>query len=247
MKYSNEEYYLNYLKKNNLYTKEKYEKGLKQLQRGKPVQYVIGNVDFYGNIIDVNEDVLIPRFETELLVQKTIYYINKYFPKKDINIIDLGTGSGCIAITLKKQFPESQIDALDISDKALKVAKSNAHKHNLDINFIKGDMSKPLSKKYDVIISNPPYIDYTEEIMEIVKNNEPHHALYAKENGLYYYHKILENIKEHINVKYLIAFEIGCTQKKAIINLIHQYLNDCQIITFKDYNDLDRYIFITNQ
>ena len=95
-------YYLKYLKNNNLYSKETYQQGIKQLQEGKPIQYIIGNVDFYGNIINVNENVLIPRFETELLVEKTIKYINQHFKNKKLNIIDFRTGSGCIAIALKK-------------------------------------------------------------------------------------------------------------------------------------------------
>ena len=166
---------IEYLKK---YLKpEDFESGLKRLENKEPIQYIIGNVEFYGYKINVNKNVLIPRFETELLVEKTINYIKKYYNKK-IDIIDLGTGSGCIAITLKKEI-DCNMDALDISKKALEVAKNNAKLNDVEINFINKDMLTPLDKKYDVIISNPPYISYDEEIMDIVKNNEPNIALYA--------------------------------------------------------------------
>ena len=142
--------------------KEKLEEGKLRLKKGEPVQYIVGNVDFYGNKINVNKNVLIPRFETEELVEKTINYIKKYFGKK-IDIVDLGAGSGCIAITLKKEI-DCNMDAVDISSDALSVARENAKINNVDINFYEGDMLKPLNKKYDVIISNPPYISYNEEM-----------------------------------------------------------------------------------
>lgn len=239
-------YYLKYLKNNNLYSKETYQQGIKQLQEGKPIQYIIGNVDFYGNIINVNENVLIPRFETELLVEKTIKYINQHFKNKKLNIIDLGTGSGCIAIALKKILTSLEVDALDISKEAIELAKKNAHQNKVSINFIEGNMEDPLSKKYDVIISNPPYIDYGEEIMDIVKNNEPHIALYAKEKGIYYYHKIIKNLKNNLPNNYLIAFEIGHTQAKKIEELAIKYLDNPKIIIEKDYSGKDRFIFIIN-
>lgn len=239
-------YYLKYLKNNNLYSKETYQQGIKQLQEGKPIQYIIGNVDFYGNIINVNENVLIPRFETELLVEKTIKYINQHFKNKKLSIIDLGTGSGCIAIALKKILTSLEVDALDISKEAIELAKKNAHQNKVSINFIEGNMENPLSKKYDVIISNPPYIYYGEEIMDIVKNNEPHIALYAKENGIYYYHKIIKNLKNNLPNNYLIAFEIGHTQAKKIEELAIKYLDNPKIIIEKDYSGKDRFIFIIN-
>lgn len=252
MKYNNQvdpnivNYYLKYLKNNNLYSKETYQQGIKQLQEGKPIQYIIGNVDFYGNIINVNENVLIPRFETELLVEKTIKYINQHFKNKKLSIIDLGTGSGCIAIALKKILTSLEVDALDISKEAIELAKKNAHQNKVSINFIEGNMEDPLSKKYDVIISNPPYIDYGEEIMDIVKNNEPHIALYAKEKGIYYYHKIIKNLKNNLPNNYLIAFEIGHTQAKKIEELAIKYLDNPKIIIEKDYSGKDRFIFIIN-
>lgn len=231
-----------YLKK--YLPKDKLEEGLKQLEQGLPVQYIVGEVDFFDNIIKVNKDVLIPRFETELLVEKTINYINKYF-NKETSILDIGTGSGCIAITLSKK-TNSKVTAIDISDKALEVAKTNSKLNNTNINFIKSDIFSNIKDKYDIIISNPPYIRYDEEIMDIVKNNEPHLALYADNNGLYYYEKILKECSKYLNKNYLIAFEIGKDQANDIEKIANTYLKDINISVEKDYSNLDRFIFITN-
>ena len=152
---------LEYLKK---YYKGNIEDAIKRLELGEPVQYIVGDVDFYGNILKVDKRVLIPRFETEGLVEIALSYLDN----TNLDIVDLGTGSGCIAITLKKKLPNINMDAVDISKDALELAKENAKLNNVDINFYNGDMLKPLNKKYDCIISNPPYIAYDEEVMEIV-------------------------------------------------------------------------------
>ena len=208
---NNEKYLKKYL------SKEKLEEGLRKLKQGIPIQYIIGNVNFYGNIIKVNENVLIPRFETELLVEKTINYIKAYF-EKDIKILDIGTGSGAIAITLKKEL-NAKIDAIDISDKALKVAKENAKNNQTDINFFQSNIFSTVKGKYDVIISNPPYISEDEEIEDIVKNNEPHIALFAKNKGLEFYERILKEASNYINNKAIIAFELGRYQGNEIIEI----------------------------
>lgn len=230
---------LEYLKK--YLPPELLEDGIKKMESGIPLQYIIGNVDFYGLNFIVNENVLIPRFETELLVEKTISYINKYFTN-DLKIVDLGTGSGCIAITLSKKL-NVRVDAVDISASALEVAKKNNIINNTNVNFYLGNMLEPLSKKYDVIISNPPYIAYDEEIMDIVKNNEPGIALYADNNGLYYYEEIIKNCKNYLNENGLLAFEIGYMQASSIKKLAKKYLNKEAIIE-KDYSNKDRFAFI---
>lgn len=246
MKYKNEiEYLKKYIKENNL-DDNYYNKAIKELEKGKPIQYIIGNVDFYGNIIKVNENVLIPRFETELLVDLTIKKTKKKYPNNNIDIIDLGTGSGCIAISLKKEI-NANVDALDISKEALEVAKENAKSNSTNINFINKDMTLYKDKKYDVIISNPPYIKYDEEIMDIVKNNEPHLALYAKEEGIYFYKKIIDNIPYIAKEKYLVCFEIGYTQGQAIATYAKQNLKDINISVHKDYSNKDRFIFIEKE
>lgn len=231
---------IDYLKK---YYKGNIDDAIRLLKTGKPVQYIVGNVDFCGNIIEVDPSVLIPRFETEELVMKTVEYIKKYLDE-DVNIVDLGTGSGCIAITLKKILSSAKVSAVDISDEALSVAKKNAY--NLDITFYLGNMLEPLSDKFDVIISNPPYISYDEDIMDIVKNNEPHQALYAKNDGLFYYEEILKNCHNYLNEKSIIAFEIGETQKLKICEFIKKYLPDARYESLKDMQGKDRFIFIMN-
>lgn len=234
---------LEYLKK---YMKEDLlSEGIKRLENGEPVQYIVGNVDFYGNIFEINKDVLIPRFETEELVYKTINYVDKYF-SANAAIVDLGTGSGCIAITLKKKMPNCSLSAVDISDNALLVAKRNANKLNADIIFYNGDMLEPLDSKFDVIISNPPYISYDEEIMEIVKKNEPHIALFADNDGLYFYEEILMNAHKYLNKKSIIAFEIGYTQAESIKKIALKYFENSKVVIEKDIQGNDRFIFIFN-
>lgn len=230
-----EEYLKKYL------PKDKLEKGLKELKEGKPVQYIVGNVDFYNVNLLVNENVLIPRFETEYLVEKTINYAKEL--KEPLDILDIGTGTGAIAISLAKNL-SCNVLATDISKKALEIAKKNAKRNNVKITFKQSDILKNIKGKFDIIISNPPYISKDEIIDPLVKNNEPHIALYADNNGLYFYEEILKNIKPYLKEKSIIAFEIGMTQSKAITTLVHTYLPNSIVKTEKDLTGKDRYIFI---
>ena len=236
---SDKEYLLKYLEP------DKLSDGLEKLNKGIPVQYIVGNVDFYGNILKVNENVLIPRFETEQLVEKTIDYINEFFDKK-VDIVDIGTGSGCIAITLKKNI-DCNMDAVDISKDALTVAEENAKNLDAYISFYESDLLSNLNKKYDVIVSNPPYISYDEKIDDIVKENEPHIALYASNNGLKCYEEILENASNYLNKRSLIAFEIGYKQGNEIKKLAKKYFPNAKIKLEKDLQDKDRFVFIFNE
>lgn len=213
------------------------------LKEGKPLQYVIGNVNFYGNQFIVNENVLIPRFETEELVENTIRYANEIFQGK-AKILDIGCGSGVIGLTLKQKLPNSSVDLIDISKEALIVAKENAKKLNLDVHFIESDLFENVQDKYDIIISNPPYIREDEEIEEIVKNNEPSLALYGGKDGLDYYRRILADIDQYLNKPALIAFEIGYLQKDEITNLAQKHLDSIIIEAKKDLSEKDRMIFI---
>lgn len=228
-----------YLKK---YYQGNLDNAIKRLEKGEPVQYIVGNVNFYGYTIEVNKNVLIPRFETEELVEKTIIYIKKYFDKP-IDIVDIGTGSGCIAITISKEL-NIHVDAVDISSKALIVAQKNKKNLNADVSFIEGDLLEPLTKKYDVIISNPPYIRYNEKIMDIVRNHEPSIALYADNDGLYFYEQILKNAKKYLKEKSLIAFEIGSSQGQDMKVLAFKYLKNPKVVIEKDYQGFDRFVFI---
>ena len=233
---------INYLEK--YLPKNKLKEGIERLQNGEPVQYIVGNVNFYGDEIKVNKNVLIPRFETEELVEYTISYIKKMFKEK-INIIDLGTGSGCIAITLKKKI-NSNVSAIDISKEALEVAKENAKKNKVEIDFIQNDMLDNISNKFDVIISNPPYISKNEEIQDIVRKNEPSLALYADNEGLYYYEKIIKQAKKNLKEKFIIAFEIGYMQGDKIKKIAEQNYPKAEVVLKKDLQGKDRFIFIIN-
>lgn len=235
------EYLRKYLKDKDLDT------ALKELESGIPVQYIVGYTNFYGYDFKVNKNTLIPRFETELLVEKTYNYIKKYFNKDNIKILDIGTGSGCIAITLNKLLNSSDITGIDISSEALEVAKENNISNNTNVKFIESDIFSNVSDKYDVIISNPPYISYGDtEVMDIVKNNEPHLALYAKDNGLYFYDNIIKDSSKYLNDKFVMAFEIGYKQGKDITKIVNKYYKDINISVEKDYSGRDRFVFIWN-
>lgn len=234
------EYLRKYLKDKDLDT------ALKELKSGIPVQYIVGNTNFYGYDFKVNRNTLIPRFETELLVEKTYNYIKKYFNKDKVKILDIGTGSGCIAITLNKLLDDSDVTGVDISSEALEVAKENNISNNANVKFIESDLFSNVNGRYDVIISNPPYISYDEEIMNIVWNNEPHLALYAPDNGLYFYDKIIKDSSKYLNDKFIMAFEIGYKQGEDIVKIVNKYYKDTNISVEKDYSGRDRFVFIWN-
>ncbi len=220
-----------------------YKEEVEAVKNNKPVQYVLGNVNFYGETFDINENVLIPRFETEELVEHTVTYIKKFFTNS-VDIIDLGCGSGVIGLTLEKKVSTKSVDLVDISEKALEVTQQNCVKHNSKATLIHGNMFEQVTKKYDVIISNPPYIKTTEEIEDIVKDNEPHLALYAGEDGLDCYRNILENVKEHMKERCLIAFEIGYEQADSITKLAYEHLDNIKVEVKKDLSEKDRMLFI---
>lgn len=232
---------IEYLKK---YYEGNIDDALKLYENGVPVQYIVGNVDFYGYNFIVNENVLIPRFETEELVDRTIKYIRRFFDKS-VKIVDLGCGSGCIDITLSLELGIC-VDAVDISSAALEVAKENCVRNNASVNYYLGNMLEPLNDKYDVIISNPPYISYDEEIDDVVKNNEPSIALYADNDGLYFYEEILKKCKYYLNDKFLIAFEIGYTQGERIKEMALKCLGDVSVSIEKDLSGRDRFVFINS-
>lgn len=237
------EYNTNYLKK--YLPSEKLEEGLKRLANGEPVQYIVGNVNFYGLEIDIDNRVLIPRFDTEELVEHVTKLVNKYYNGK-ANIIDLGTGSGCISLSLKNNLPNSNIIGVDISSDALIVANHNKYKLNIDVTFIEGDMLDNINDKFDVIVSNPPYLSKENSYVEdIVDNNEPKIALYADNDGLYFYEKILSTCKKNLNKKYIIAFEMDEFQGEYIKQMAYKYLgNDISVDILKALNGNNRFIII---
>ena len=223
------------------------EKKFKKLQKKHyPLQYIIGDTNFYGYKIKVNKHVLIPRFETEELVEKTIELIKKY-KLKDIDILELGTGSGCISIALANEIEIKAIDALDISKKALKLAKENAENNNVDINFIKKDMTKFIpTKKYDIIISNPPYLNKYDEV-DIGIKYEPKKALFANDNGNYFYKEILKRYKPFLKDKFIIAFETGINTKKELESFAKTLYPESKLIFENDLQNKERFMFIINE
>lgn len=224
--------------------KESYQgdmnEALKKIEEGYPIQYLIGYVEFYNTKILVNENVLIPRFETEYLVEKAIKCLLK---KKIKNGIDICTGSGCIAIALNKNL-NFEMDACDISDNALDLAKINAKENKAEINFFKKDILKEnIDKKYDFIISNPPYVKKG-EYTSIETRYEPQIALYANDNGLEFYKRILELSLNILNAKGTIIFEIGATLGEDIKKIALELYPKAKITIEKDFNQFDRFMFI---
>lgn len=222
----------------------KKEEQVQEVLRGVPIQYVIGNVDFYHANLEVNPSVLIPRFETEELCDKVIHRL-KSWKQEELSIADIGTGSGCIAITMKQVFPKAKVTGVDLSLDALEVAKRNGIRNHVDILWQCGDLLQPLTGRYDCIISNPPYIDEEDpEVMNQVRTYEPHMALFAEEKGYANYHKILTGVKPYLKEQYLLAFEIGYQQKEHLETYARKLFPEAMVSVEKDLSGKDRFLFI---
>ena len=225
--------------------KERYpdniEEVLDKLEAHYPVQYLIGNVEFLNTIIHVDERVLIPRFETELLVEKTIQKLKK-MKLENPNILELGTGSGCISIALKKNI-DCKVSAVDISEDAIEVARENTTLNKVSIDFKVQDMLNINYEGYDLIISNPPYVSETEPVGKETQY-EPQNALFAKEKGLFFYQEIIKKISELSTKPKLIAFEIGMTQGNELLEFSKKHLSTMTSSIEKDLTGRDRYLFI---
>ena len=207
-----------------------------------PAQYIIGHAEFYGMQLKVDERVLIPRPETEELV-KLILTEN---PEKNLKVLDIGTGSGAIALALAKNRPDWSVTAADISQDALDLSLENAYAQNLNLSFIKSDCFSEISSKYDIIVSNPPYISRADEV-EVglnVLHSEPHLALFADEDGLAIYRKIAEESKDYLNDGGKIYLEIGYKQGQSVPALFMENLPEKQVRTLKDQFGQDRMVVI---
>ena len=223
------------------------EEVIAKIDEGYPIAYLIGDVSFYGYPFKVNENVLIPRFETETLIEKTIKLI-KILNLENSNLIDLGTGSGVIAITLKIEIPSLNITAIDKSKEALKVAIENSKLNNVNVDFQNQDIfNYELPENISIVISNPPYIEEDSNYNQNVLY-EPKEAIFVSNiNPLIYYEQILKIAKEQITKKHLIAFEIDEDHKEDMHKLCKKYFPSDNIVIENDLAGKNRYAFLYSE
>ena len=222
--------------------KEFVESIYNQLAAHVPAQYIIGHAEFYGMELKVDERVLIPRPETEELVE----VILTENPKPNLSVLDIGTGCGAIALALAKNRPDWCVTASDISPDALNLASENATLQDLKISFKKSDCFEEIAENYDIIVSNPPYISRSDE-SEVglnVLHSEPHLALFAEEDGLAIYRKIAQEAKHHLREGGKIYLEIGYKQGLSVPALFRKYLNEKRVRTLKDQFGQDRMVVV---
>ena len=225
--------------------KEKLCHLISELKTGRPYQQILGETEFYGMKFFVDENVLIPRPETEEMLEIAIREIQGSKSKiQNLKILDIGTGSGVIPLVLKKYFPEANVSSVDFSENALKTAKRNAEYHQLEIRFIHADyLNFELAENYDIIISNPPYIGIEEEIeiADSVKEFEPKMALFSPtSDALIFYRKISEDAKKHLNEGGLLFLEINQKLGSETLELYQDFSN---VRLLKDLSENDRFIY----
>ncbi|RKS95514.1 release factor glutamine methyltransferase [Flavobacterium limicola] len=219
---------------------------LEQLKQEIPVQYLLGKTSFYGLDFEVNENVLIPRPETEELVEWILESQKSRIESQNIRILDIGTGSGCIAISLAKNLPNTTVFAIDVSEKALATAKRNAENNSVNITFINQNILETvdLEQQFDIIVSNPPYVRNLEkeEIKKNVLDNEPHLALFVEDNDpLIFYKKIAKLAQKNLSENGQLYFEINQYLGKEMIDLLEK-MNFAAIELLKDIYGNDRMI-----
>ena len=225
-----------------------YREKIDRLCTQEPFGYVLGTQYFYGRDFIVDERVLIPRPETEELVANLLAdFDERYADRESFVLADIGTGSGCLAISLKLEEPRLQVYAGDISPQAIEVAKENAEKLGADIEFFCGDLLEPLKEKnirLDVLVCNPPYIPQDELLEESVKGFEPHVALFGGEDGLLFYKRIFEDADKIVNPGGMLGFEIGWNQGEILTRLAKEALPDDEVVIRQDMHGKDRMLMI---
>lgn len=222
-----------------------FKKMVERHAEGEPIQYIIGYEEFYGRKFYVDESVLIPRPETEELIVCASEHIRKIFGTKPIRLADIGTGSGAIAVTMKLEHPEANVVATDLMEPALNTAKRNAQALGADIEFSLGNLTEPLQgQKWDVVLSNPPYIAFEEakEMSEVVLEHEPHSALFAEEEGLILYRQLAEQLPPLMNIPSFIAVEIGYKQGEIVKSYFEKSFPNAKISILKDINGKNRIV-----
>lgn len=226
----------------------KFKKGIKNhVQTGVPVQHLMGEDMFYGRTFMVNEHVLIPRPETEELVEHIISVANSKLTKRPLTIVDIGTGSGVIAITLALELSGVKVYATDISPHALLVARENAQRLGADIRFLEGNYVQPLIEhqlKVDILVSNPPYIAKSErdQLSRTVKEFDPEMALFADDHGLAAYKEILSLAPQVMKQSGALMFEIGYEQGEAVRELVRLHFPKSDVHVLQDLNGKDRIV-----
>lgn len=227
---------------------QRFTDGIERLVQEEPLSYILGYTWFMGYPFSVNQGVLIPRDETEELVGNVLIDIDNYFiEQEEIVVIDVGTGSGAIAISLKLEEPKLTVYASDISEQALKVAKQNAEQNQANITFFVGNMLDPYIEKeikVDVLLCNPPYIPSEEVIDYSVKQYEPHVALFGGADGLQYYREVFLNAPKVLKEKAMMGFEIGYQQKAILLKEVKEYFPDSEAMVLQDINGKDRMLFV---
>ena len=226
---------------------EKWNSVLEKLEKEIPIQYILGNAHFYGLEFEVNENTLIPRQETEELVEWIINNNSKIEGFKNLRILDIGTGSGCIAISLAKNLPHAKVFAIDVSEKALETAKRNALKNETEVTFLLKNIleTEDLEEQFDIIVSNPPYVRNLEkeEIKKNVLDYEPHLALFVEDNdALIFYRKIAELAQKNLTENGQLYFEINQYLGPEMIDLL-EVKNFKNIELRKDIYENDRMVF----
>lgn len=227
---------------------KEFKEGMERILLDEPMAHVLGYSWFYGYKMKVSNEVLIPREETEELCAKILSRIDAIFQEeKELNCVDVGTGSGAIAITLQKEESRLKMYASDISKEALEVAKYNATQNEATISFLQGDMLKPFLEKdlkFDVLVCNPPYIPEEEVMEKSVVDFEPHVALFGGEDGLKFYRSVFEDCQKVLKEKSFMAFEMGWNQKEALSTLVESYFPGINYEILKDMNGKDRMLFV---
>jgi release factor glutamine methyltransferase len=213
-----------------------------------PVQYLVGSVWFYGRRFGVDARVLIPRFETEELVANVLIQYDEMFGGRPASLVDVGTGSGCLATTLALEEPHLKVAATDISDLALEVARGNAEALGADVEFLQGDMLQPLhGRTYDILVSNPPYIPSGEPLPPVIAGQEPDLALYGGEDGLKYHRILLAGASAILNPRSFLAFEHGYDKAEELRSIAAFHFPHARIYTLADMQGRDRMTFIVNE
>ena len=230
---------------------EKFQESVRDyVNKNIPVQHIMGYETFLGYQFIVSDEVLIPRFETEELVAAVLSAYDEVFGQANVKVVDVGTGSGAIGITLALEEPKMAVTATEISEKALLVAQQNAANLNAELTFYQGDMLEPLINRaltFDILVSNPPYIPLTEDVDPAVKDHEPHVALFGGVDGLKFYRQILKEAHLVLHPKNIIAFEHAYNHKAAMAALVKQYFPAARFETLKDINGKDRITIIINE